>query len=202
MKICMYAIACICIAAAWLCAAPAPSHAQAAASPLRLETVRPETVGLAGLTADLPPPSHGSHAGAAMLVLDDDTPATRAPMYVAALVGGATGLAAGAFTGLRMEQARATRCHDGCGLGGAMLGAWLGSSTGAAVGAHIANDFAGNPFIGTAATAAVGAAGFLAGAWLSGGTSSNAMGKVALVAVPALQLHTAVRVELATARRR
>jgi hypothetical protein len=123
-------------------------------------------------------------------------------MYVSALAGGATGLVLGAVAGSRMEQAQAGRCHDGCGLGGAMLGGWLGSSVGAATGAGLANGFDGNVLLGSAATAAVGAAGFLLGAWISGAESGNVAGKLALVAVPALQIHTAVRVELATSRRR
>lgn len=131
-----------------------------------------------------------------------DAPTSIPLMYVAALAGSATGLLVGGFTGYQLESRSTRHCGDSCGILGMMAGAWLGSSIGAATGAHLANDSRGSAPLGTVVTAGVTAAGIGLGMWISGAETSSAAGKLSLVAVPALQLHTAVRVELLTARRR
>jgi hypothetical protein len=130
-----------------------------------------------------------------------DTAVSAAPLYLAALAGGAAGFLLGGMMGSQIERANSERCYDFCGLGGFIIGAWTGSSVGMSLGAHLANGSEGNPLIGIPITMVVGAAGTLVVAHLTSGME-NMGGPALLLAVPLMQVHTAVTAERITARNR
>lgn len=126
--------------------------------------------------------------------VSQDPPAPHAVSAVAAALGSAGGLLAGAYAGYRIER-RWSPCEcDDPGLAGAILGSLVGPALVAPVAAHLFNGRRGKVVVAYGAAAAIAGVGFL------GSRSLDTRAGVFFVLTPIAQAASAVLIEIATER--
>jgi hypothetical protein len=163
--------------------------AQAAPAPQQLERLA------APLAATAPASVHDAAAGFALRVEEPSA----GHLYRAAFAGLAGGYLVGGLAGFRIEQTHSEYCDMFCGVGGALLGALTVGSVGATFGAHVANDFGGSALLGAGGTMLAGAGAVVLTAAATAAVPGAA---IMLLGLPIIQVHTAVKIEQLTARRR